>query len=81
MASAGQNVRQTLGIFLLLIVNVVWVLSAEVTKYLFVDLNFKRPFFTTYIKSCLFSVFLIRYLICGPQAVGPKSEVCFPYCG
>jgi hypothetical protein len=42
-----------------------------------VDLNFKRPFFTTYLKSCLFTLFLIRYLICGPQSVGPRSEVSF----
>ncbi|KAI6229035.1 Solute carrier family 35 member F5 [Aphelenchoides fujianensis] len=70
----AANERKVLGVILLLVVNVVWVASAEVTKYLFVDLNFKRPFFTTYIKSCLFSVFLLRYLLCGPQPVDQQSD-------
>jgi solute carrier family 35 protein F5 len=73
--AADQNGRRILGITLLLVVNVVWVLSAEATKYLFVDLNFKRPLFTTYIKSCMFTVFLFRYLMCGPQTFGPADEV------
>ncbi|CAD5206259.1 unnamed protein product [Bursaphelenchus okinawaensis] len=66
MADSNRT-RIVFGVFLLLIVNTVWVISAEVTKYLFADLKFKRPFFVTYIKSCLFSIFLLRYLICGTQ--------------
>ncbi|KAI6179463.1 Protein FAM91A1 [Aphelenchoides besseyi] len=42
--------------------------------YLFSDLHFQRPFFITYIKSCLFSIFLLRYVLCGPQAVELKDE-------
>jgi hypothetical protein len=30
-------------------------------KYLFIDLGFKRPFFFTYAKSCMLSLFLLRY--------------------
>ncbi|CAD5208896.1 unnamed protein product [Bursaphelenchus xylophilus] len=67
MADSHRS-RILFGVFLLMIVNSVWVISAEVTKYLFVDLRFRRPFFATYIKSCLFSMFLLRYLICGPQS-------------
>ncbi|KAI6203573.1 FAM91-C domain-containing protein [Aphelenchoides besseyi] len=42
--------------------------------YLFSDLHFQRPFFVTYVKSCLFSIFLLRYILCGPQAVELKDE-------
>ncbi|KAI6218076.1 Protein FAM91A1 [Aphelenchoides besseyi] len=66
--------KRILGILLLLIVNIVWVASAEVSKYLFSDLHFQRPFFVTYVKSCLFSIFLLRYILCGPQAVELKDE-------
>uniref|UniRef100_A0AC34FAQ4 EamA domain-containing protein n=1 Tax=Panagrolaimus sp. ES5 TaxID=591445 RepID=A0AC34FAQ4_9BILA len=34
--------------------------SAESTRYLFSDLHFQRPFFTTYIKSLMFTLFLIK---------------------
>ncbi|CAI5437630.1 unnamed protein product [Caenorhabditis angaria] len=55
--------KRTIGIILLIIVNVLWVLSSELTRYIFVDENFKRPFFTVYIKSCTLIIYMIKYLI------------------
>jgi solute carrier family 35 protein F5 len=52
--------RRLAGILLLLVVNFVWVGSAESTRYLFSDLHFERPFFTTYVKSLMFMLFLIK---------------------
>uniref|UniRef100_A0A914Y5G7 Uncharacterized protein n=1 Tax=Panagrolaimus superbus TaxID=310955 RepID=A0A914Y5G7_9BILA len=57
LSAAGQRLA---GILLLLVVNFVWVGSAESTRYLFSDLHFQRPFFTTYIKSLMFTLFLIK---------------------
>ncbi|KAE9550331.1 hypothetical protein FO519_006463 [Halicephalobus sp. NKZ332] len=60
LSKSGQRI---LGILLLLVVNLVWVGSAELTRYIFVDLHFKRPFFTTYVKSCMFTMFLLKSCI------------------
>ncbi|CAP38867.2 Protein CBG22233 [Caenorhabditis briggsae] len=54
---------KTVGICLLLIVNVLWVLSSELTRFIFVDEEFRRPFFTVYVKSCTLIVYMIRYLL------------------
>ncbi|CAB3410867.1 unnamed protein product [Caenorhabditis bovis] len=55
--------RRTLGICLLLIVNILWVLSSELTRYIFVDEEFRRPFFSVYVKSCTLIIYMVRYLI------------------
>uniref|UniRef100_A0A915DBT1 Uncharacterized protein n=1 Tax=Ditylenchus dipsaci TaxID=166011 RepID=A0A915DBT1_9BILA len=64
---------EIIGVFLLVIVNVFWVASSELTKYLFIDLDFKRPFFTTYAKSCMFSLFILRYA-CTSNTTDHKQE-------
>ncbi|XGW24821.1 hypothetical protein V3C99_006351 [Haemonchus contortus] len=48
---------------LLLLVNVLWVLSSELTRFIFIDENFKRPFFTAYVKTCMLTVYMVRYLV------------------
>uniref|UniRef100_A0AC35TIS1 EamA domain-containing protein n=1 Tax=Rhabditophanes sp. KR3021 TaxID=114890 RepID=A0AC35TIS1_9BILA len=55
--------KKSLGMLLLVIVNLLWVFSAEVTRYIFVDLDMKRPLLLTYIKSCMFSVYLLKFLL------------------
>ncbi|VDO95993.1 unnamed protein product [Heligmosomoides polygyrus] len=54
---------RTLGIILLLLVNVLWVLSSELTRFIFIDEGFKRPFFTAYVKTCMLTVYMVRYLV------------------
>ncbi|EPB68016.1 hypothetical protein ANCCEY_12888 [Ancylostoma ceylanicum] len=53
---------RTLGVILLLLVNVLWVLSSELTRFIFIDEDFKRPFFTAYVKTCMLTVYMVRYL-------------------
>ncbi|NP_001348660.1 Solute carrier family 35 member F5 [Caenorhabditis elegans] len=60
--STGCLDSKTVGICLLLIVNVLWVLSSELTRFIFVDEEFRRPFFTVYVKSCTLIIYMIRYL-------------------
>ncbi|KAE9418475.1 hypothetical protein Angca_005093 [Angiostrongylus cantonensis] len=55
---------RSLGIILLLLVNVLWVLTSELTRYVFVDEGFRRPFFTAYVKTCMLTVYMVRYLAC-----------------
>ncbi|KAI1722569.1 protein FAM91A1 [Ditylenchus destructor] len=66
-------VQRLIGVLLLIVVNCVWVASSELTKYLFVDLNFKRPFFATYAKSCMFSLFLLRYACTASNQTNTES--------
>ncbi|CAI4223084.1 unnamed protein product [Auanema sp. JU1783] len=54
-----------IGVILLVIVNILWVLSAEITRFIFVDEDFKRPFFTVYVKTCLLSIYLLKYFCCS----------------
>ncbi|ESO82179.1 hypothetical protein LOTGIDRAFT_179913 [Lottia gigantea] len=56
--------RLILGIIVLLIVDVIWVASSELTEYIFED--FKRPFFTTYIKTAMMSMYLFGFIIWKP---------------
>ncbi|KHJ80441.1 hypothetical protein OESDEN_19884 [Oesophagostomum dentatum] len=54
---------RTLGVVLLLLVNVLWVLSSEVTRFIFIDEDFKRPFFTAYVKTCMLTIYMLRFLL------------------
>ncbi|KAK6730046.1 hypothetical protein RB195_006854 [Necator americanus] len=53
---------RSLGVVLLLLVNVLWVLSSELTRFIFIDEDFKRPFFTAYVKTCMLTVYIVRYI-------------------
>lgn len=63
--ATGCRDSKTVGICLLLIVNVLWVLSSELTRFIFVDEQFRRPFFTVYVKSCTLILYMLRYLFEG----------------
>ena len=52
-----------LGFGLLAIVVVIWTLSSVVVQHIFNDMNFKGPFFLTYIGSCLFTIYLPVYVV------------------
>lgn len=69
--------RLILGLFVLLLVDVIWVSSSELTKvidhihtiinnndlfsfqYLYHNEKFNKPFFNTYIKTSLFTIYLL----------------------
>lgn len=66
--------RRIFGLFLLFIVNILWVAAAEITRFIFVDLNFKRPFFTTYVKLCMLTLYLLRYFMIKRDNSGPNEQ-------
>lgn len=58
--------RLLLGIVVLLIVDLIWVASAELTEYLFKKKNFNKPFFTTYSKTSMFVLYLLGFIMWEP---------------
>jgi len=50
------------GLLYLVTVNVLWVLSAWLTKYIYEDRVVKQPFLITYYSNGMFSLYLIIYL-------------------
>ncbi|KAJ8320087.1 hypothetical protein KUTeg_001674, partial [Tegillarca granosa] len=58
--------RLVLGIIVLLIVDLIWVASSELTEYLFKDTHFNQPFFTTYAKTCMFMLYLLGFIFWKP---------------
>lgn len=56
------NKRLISGIIILFIVDIIWVISAELSGYIFHDSNFNKPFFTTYVKTCMFVLYLFGFL-------------------
>nr|CAB3266246.1 solute carrier family 35 member F5-like [Phallusia mammillata] len=52
-----------LGIFLLLLVDILWVASSEASEYLFQDIHFNKPYMSTYIKTSMFSIYLLGFII------------------
>ncbi|XP_074650824.1 solute carrier family 35 member F5-like [Tubulanus polymorphus] len=62
ISSWSRAHRLTLGVFVLLLVDVIWVASSEITEYIFKDTHFEKPFFSTYLKTSLFMVYLTGFL-------------------
>lgn len=58
--------RLVLGIIVLLLVDLIWVGSSELTEYLFKTADFKKPFFTTYSKTSMFILYLLGFLFWEP---------------
>ncbi len=46
---------------MLLIVDIIWVASSEVTKYLFNEQHYDKPYFSTYLKLSLFLLYLTGF--------------------
>ncbi|GFS11141.1 solute carrier family 35 member F5-like [Elysia marginata] len=62
----GRTHRFMLGIIILLIVDVIWVVSSELTSYIFREENYSKPFFTTYVKTVMFSLYLFGFIVWKP---------------
>ncbi|KAM4025002.1 solute carrier family 35 member F5 isoform 3-T5 [Anomaloglossus baeobatrachus] len=56
--------RLVLGILVLLLVDVIWVASSELTSYIFQEFN--KPFFSTFAKTSMFVLYLLGFLIWRP---------------
>ena len=61
-----RSQRMVLGVMLLITVDVIWVASSEFTGILFHDLDYDKPFFSTYFKTSLFMVYLFGFLTYRP---------------
>ncbi|XP_042221076.1 solute carrier family 35 member F5-like isoform X1 [Homarus americanus] len=62
----GRERRLALGIFVLLVVDVIWVASSELSEYIFNDTGFNKPFFSTYLKTSMFSLYLLGFIFWSP---------------
>ncbi|XP_041475596.1 solute carrier family 35 member F5-like [Lytechinus variegatus] len=58
--------RMAVGILLLLVVDVIWVVSSEITQYIFKDIGYDKPFFSTYLKTSMFMLYLLGFLFWRP---------------
>lgn len=60
-----------LGISILLLVDIIWVASSELTKYLYKNENFDKPFFCTFFKTSMFTLY---FFVMG--MIAPWREAC-----
>ena len=58
--------RLVLGLLTLLLVDIIWVASSELTEFIFKSQNFNKPFFSTYLKTSLFMLYLPGFLLYKP---------------
>lgn len=69
--------RLVLGIVVLLLVDVIWVGSAELMEYIFKDEEFDKPFFLTYFNTSSFMIYLTGFLFLKPwrhQCTGCRKK-------
>ncbi|NXU47875.1 S35F5 protein, partial [Turnix velox] len=63
-SSYTQRRRMALGIVILLLVDVIWVASSELTSYVFTKYN--KPFFSTFAKTSMFVLYLLGFIVWKP---------------
>ncbi|XP_026867690.2 solute carrier family 35 member F5 isoform X3 [Electrophorus electricus] len=61
-----QKRRLVLGIVILLFVDIIWVASSELTAYVFVQQQYSKPFFSTFVKTSMFMLYLFGFLFWKP---------------
>ncbi|KAK7938805.1 hypothetical protein WMY93_002131 [Mugilogobius chulae] len=65
-SSAVQRRRMALGVVILLLVDVIWVASSELTSYIFKQQDYNKPFFSTFTKTSMFVLYLLGFLLWRP---------------
>ncbi|XP_057709157.1 solute carrier family 35 member F5-like isoform X1 [Corythoichthys intestinalis] len=63
---AAQRRRMALGVVILLLVDVIWVASSELTSYIFRRQEYNKPFFSTFTKTSMFVLYLLGFLLWRP---------------
>ncbi|CAH1788708.1 unnamed protein product [Owenia fusiformis] len=66
LVNLTRTQRLVLGIFVLLVVDLIWVASSELTEYIFKDEHYDKPYFSTFLKTSMFVVFLLGFLFWRP---------------
>ncbi|PSN47358.1 Solute carrier family 35 member F5 [Blattella germanica] len=62
----NKSQRLLLGLFVLLLVDIIWVSSSELTKYIYQNEHFEKPFFSTYVKTSMFTLYLLGFCFWSP---------------
>lgn len=62
----NKSKRITLGVLLLILTDIVWVSSSEMTKFLYQEEQYDKPFFCTYFKTSMFVLYLVLMGIIAP---------------
>ncbi|KAG9329692.1 hypothetical protein JZ751_030054 [Albula glossodonta] len=65
-SSLAQRRRMALGVLILLLVDIIWVASSELTSYIFKRQDYNKPFFSTFAKTSMFVLYLLGFLIWRP---------------
>ncbi|EFA07349.1 solute carrier family 35, member F5 [Tribolium castaneum] len=65
-SSLTKTQRLILGSFVLILVDVIWVASSELTKFIYSNETFEKPFFCTYVKTSMFAIYLLGFLFWQP---------------
>ncbi|XP_032423732.1 solute carrier family 35 member F5 isoform X1 [Xiphophorus hellerii] len=65
-SAAAQRRRMALGVVILLLVDVIWVASSELTTYIFKRQDYNKPFFSTFTKTSMFVLYLLGFLLWRP---------------
>nr|XP_057938428.1 solute carrier family 35 member F5-like isoform X2 [Doryrhamphus excisus] len=65
-SSTSQRRRLALGVVILLLVDVIWVASSEITSYIFKHQEYNKPFFSTFTKTSMFVLYLLGFLLWRP---------------
>ncbi|KAB7505358.1 Solute carrier family 35 member F5, partial [Armadillidium nasatum] len=60
----NRKVRFALGIIVLLLVDIIWVGSSELSRFIFNESGYNKPFFSTYVKTSMFTLYLFGFLFC-----------------
>ena len=58
--------RIVIGVLILLLVDIIWVASSELTEFIFKSQHYSKPFFSTYLKTSLFMLYLPGFLVYRP---------------
>ena len=58
--------RLVMGLLTLLLTDIIWVASSELTEYIFKTQKYNKPFFSTYLKTSLFMLYLPGFLVHRP---------------
>ncbi|XP_070570117.1 solute carrier family 35 member F5-like [Ptychodera flava] len=64
--NVGRSRRITIGVITLLVVDIIWVASSELTRYIFKAEDYEKPFFSTYVKTSMFMLYLLGFLFWRP---------------
>ncbi|KAK9869157.1 hypothetical protein WA026_002903 [Henosepilachna vigintioctopunctata] len=78
-SSFSRTQRFILGSVLLILVDLFWVSSSELTKFIYVNETFQKPFFCTYVKTSMFTLYLLGFLFWPPWRDNYAKSSSTPY--